>query len=304
MRIIAIVVAYNGMEWYKKCFDSLKYSSVPVEIIVIDNQSSDNTVSFIKDNYPEIYLIENKENLGFGKANNIGFRYAIEQHADFVFLLNQDAWVKSNTIEVLINKMKQNQEYGILSPIHLAGNENEIDRNFLSYISANELMSDLVIKGGTDDKIYEVDFVNAALWLVSSKCLQVIGGFNPIFPHYGEDEDYVNRLRIHGFKIGICSHTFGVHDRPQSEGAKTFKQKRSRYYVAQLIPLANLSFKFSKALYYVMLNIIVDMIKSVFLLDIKNIYISISTAFKVVYGIPNIIDKRKQTRLTGATFLK
>lgn len=303
MKIVAIVVTYNGMKWCKKCFDSLKHSSIPVDIIVIDNRSSDETVSFIKNNYPEIYLIESNENLGFGKANNIGLKYALENKADYVFLLNQDAWIKSNTIENLVNEMKLNPEYGILSPIHLSGEQDKIDKNFLTYISENQLLSDLLINGKADDRIYDVNFVNAALWLISSTCLRKVGGFNPLFPHYGEDNDYINRMNIHGFKVGVYPYTFGIHDRPQLERPKTFKQKKSRYYIKQLISLTNLSFKFTKVLYWTLLTIFIDMISNLIQLQLINLCICITTFFRVIYIFPDIIKKRKQARLSGMTFL-
>ena len=94
MKIFAIVVTYNGMRWYDRCFGSLRNSDMPVETIVIDNASTDETVSYIKEHFHEVCLIESKENLGFAKANNIGIKRALDNGADYVFLLNQDAWVE------------------------------------------------------------------------------------------------------------------------------------------------------------------------------------------------------------------
>ena len=97
MKIFAIVITYNGQKWYDRCFGSLSASETPVEIVVVDNASSDDTVGFIKERFPGVHLIESKENLGFAKANNIGIRYALDNDADFVFLLNQDAWIEKDT---------------------------------------------------------------------------------------------------------------------------------------------------------------------------------------------------------------
>ncbi len=250
MKTIAIIVTYNGMKWYRKCFDSLKDSSVPVEIVVIDNKSSDQTISFIKENYPEIHLIDSKENLGFGKANNIGLRYALEQNADYVFLLNQDAWVRPDTIEKLIGKMQENTEYGILSPIHLDGTEQNLDFNFSYYILPDRcpggLISDLVTKRKPEDKIYPVKFVNAALWLVSRQCIETVGIFDPLFPHYGEDENYIQRLEYHNKKVGLYPEVFGIHDRNRSEWRKpSFVNKKSKELVISLLGLCNIHESFS-----------------------------------------------------------
>lgn len=305
-KIIVIVVTYNGMKWYKNCFDSIRNSSIHADTIVIDNNSSDGTVQFIKDNYPEIKLIESKVNLGFGKANNIGFRYAIEKDADFVFLLNQDAWVRPDTIEKLAIKLKENPEYGILSPIHLNGKENELDANFSTYIqpaACPNLISDFIIKGKTEDKIYPVKFVNAALWLISKKCIQTIGGFNPIFPHYGEDVDYIERLTVHKLKVGIYPPVFGIHDRIQFERRLTFNQKKNKYFVSHLIKLCDISIYFNKALYWTSYVIIMDILGTLLCFQIKDMYIRFYTLVKIILNIPQIIKGRNIVRKKGLNFL-
>ena len=80
--ISVIVVTYNGLQWYDRCFSSLRQSNVPVSTVVVDNASNDGTVAYIKEHFPEIHLIESDKNLGFGGANNIGIRYALDQGCD------------------------------------------------------------------------------------------------------------------------------------------------------------------------------------------------------------------------------
>lgn len=76
-----------------RCIGSLRRSEYPVDTVVIDNGSQDATVALLKERYPEVHVVCNRENLGFGKANNIGMRLALEKGYDAVFLLNQDAWI-------------------------------------------------------------------------------------------------------------------------------------------------------------------------------------------------------------------
>ena len=93
MRILVIIVSYNFERWIDRCLGSLRESVHPVDTVVIDNCSSDSTTQLIEQRYPEVRLIKNKENLGFGRANNIGMEIAISEGYDAVFLLNQDAWI-------------------------------------------------------------------------------------------------------------------------------------------------------------------------------------------------------------------
>lgn len=102
LKIWTIIVTFNGEKWIGKCLNSLLNSSVHTNITVIDNMSSDRTLPIIKGSYPEVYLIENQKNWGFGKANNTGIRLALQHDADFVFLINQDAWIEPDVIKHLM----------------------------------------------------------------------------------------------------------------------------------------------------------------------------------------------------------
>ena len=95
MNIYCIIINYNGLKWINHCIQSLNKSSVKNHIIIVDNGSSDDSLDFIKTNYPDIKLIENKINLGFGKANNYGFKIALNENADFIMTINQDVYVET-----------------------------------------------------------------------------------------------------------------------------------------------------------------------------------------------------------------
>ncbi len=215
--IYTVIVTYNGLKnnWIKKCIDSLENSEIPLPIIVVDNNSADGTVRFIKENYPGVILLESAENLGFGKANNIGIKKAIENNADYFFLLNQDAYIQPDTVKILYNAMEKEPEYGIVSPMHMNGSGTKLDFNFSNYIGprhCKELCSDFVTNT-IQNRIYESQFINAAAWLISRKCIETVGGFSPVFYHYGEDVNYIHRLQYKNFRIGVQPAAFIFHDR-------------------------------------------------------------------------------------------
>lgn len=227
IEVFVIVVTYNSLPWIDTCLRSCG----EYKIIIVDNNSSDQTISHVKSNFPSVHLLPQNGNLGFGQANNIGIKYALEQGAEYVFLLNQDAYLQEGCIETLIETHKKNITYGILSPIHLNGQGNRLDRNFSNYINytANpDFYSDFVLKKPLLE-IYEVPFVNAAGWLLSRDILEKVGGFDPIFFHYGEDDNYCQRARFHGFKIGVVPTTFLYHDRAERP-KKEIKHASSAYF--------------------------------------------------------------------------
>ena len=219
MLCYAIIVTYNGAKWIDRCLGSLTNSTVPLNIIVIDNNSKDGTSKIIRHKYPKAEVIETGHNLGFGKANNIGLKKAYQAGADLVFLINQDAWVEQDTLEILIDAAKHHQEYGIVSPLHLNGEGNALDYGFINYLCGSKIrnyLSDLYLKPKNQlDEIYQVDFVNGAFWLLPRKTIETVGGFNPFFFQYGEDRDYVNRCNFFNLKVGFVPFAKAYHDRAQ-----------------------------------------------------------------------------------------
>ncbi len=206
-------MTYNGSKWFEKCFTSLCDSSIPVKVIAIDNASSDETVTLIKQKFPSVDVIQTGSNLGFGQANNIGLKKALKENADYVFLLNQDAWIEPASIAKLVEVHQSNEAFGIISPMHISGDNKSLEYKFKEYIQppfSDGMMSDLFMN--TVKPVYETTFVNAAAWLISKDCLQTVGGFDPLFPHYGEDVDYVQRAQYFNFKVGICPSAKIWHD--------------------------------------------------------------------------------------------
>ena len=228
-RIYTIIVTYNAMQWIAR---SLCSCEQPERVIVVDNNSSDTTTSFIKETFPQVILLPQHENLGFGAANNIGIAYALAQGASHVFLMNQDVYIEPHTISNLLAVQEERPSFGVVSPIHLNGSGEALDAMFGSYAMANSALFVAALRKASEvKKIYKVPFVNAAAWLVSKACLETVGGFDPYFFHYGEDENYCQRLKYHGFEIGISPTAFVQHDRPQQMKRKK-KLFSDRYFHA------------------------------------------------------------------------
>lgn len=210
-RILTVVVTYNGMKWVDRCLGSLMISKTATDVIVIDNGSSDGTVEYITENYSEVKLVTTGENLGFGRANNIGLRHAMDKGYEYVYLLNQDAWIYPDTFGTLLRAMEDDRSLGILSPMQMAACEDRPDPRFEKRCP-RRAFRDLNSRWRSG-KVYDVKFVMAAHWMISRECLQNVGGFSPAFTHYGEDDNYIHRAIYKGFRIGIHSGARAIHDR-------------------------------------------------------------------------------------------
>lgn len=230
-RVLVIIVTFNGLKWADKCFTSLRKSDFPVDVFVVDNGSSDGTPEYVREHFPEVMLHCTGENYGFGKANNIGLAHALSEGYDYVYLLNQDAWVQPDTIGSLIKAMEADPSYGILSPLQMTASMQTPDPRFA--LKCLDRPAETYVRG----RIYDVSFVMAAHWLISRRCVETVGGFSPAFRHYGEDDNYIHRAVYHGFKVGFCGGVHAVHDRDMRPCTRTSAMRLK--CVASVVKVSN-----------------------------------------------------------------
>ena len=140
-RVLTVIVSYNFEPWIERCLSSIRDSDYPSDLVVIDNASTDRTVSIIAERYRWIRLVRSRKNLGFGQANNIGMRMALEENYDYVFLVNQDAWIEPNTVGTLVGLAEKYPDYGVLSPVHLDGKGEHLDGSFAKYVGGASAVS-------------------------------------------------------------------------------------------------------------------------------------------------------------------
>ena len=254
--IFTIIVTYNGMKWIGECLESVFRSTQKTQIIVIDNHSSDNTAQFISVNYSEIILIRSDKNLGFGMANNLAISKALEMGATHIFLMNQDTRVEPDTIQKLYDEVCSHDDIGIISPVHLTWKGDQLDFRFRTYIWSAK-------KEERNVNFIPLFFVNAAFWLAPANVFRKVGGFDPLFYHYGEDIDWINRCRYHGFKVGYCPNAIAYHDREYREVSREMRFHLE--FVGHLALLKNINYTFYRAIIRSYGNLVKQAIRSVFL---------------------------------------
>jgi GT2 family glycosyltransferase len=237
-KIFVIIVTFNGNRWIKDCLDSIRCSSIPVQTIVIDNASTDDTSHVIRDKFPEVILLEQCRNIGFAKANNLGIKKALSAGAKYLLLLNQDTKIKKDTIEILLKSWKDNQNdcFGLLSPLQLTYKGFAINRLILKYISESSFFSDLLFRKSKD--VYEVSFMPASCWFLPMRVIEEVGIFCPLFFCYGEDTEYIERLKYYGWKVGFVSGTAIYHEHSHSKGLKSYSiSLLTKYYFGNYVAM-------------------------------------------------------------------
>ncbi len=303
-KIHCIIATYNAEAWIMQCLESVCNSTLKINIIVIDNLSSDRTTQIIDEHFPSVTLIRNIANLGFGKANNIGLRHAYQENGEYFFLLNQDARVKPDTIEIMVQKLQVNPEYGILSPMQFYDSY-ALDRKFKSYLKGieDDLQHDL--RDTIQEKIYPLRFVNAAVWLMNRACIEKVGLFAPIFDHYGEDLNYAHRCNYHQVKIGVFPKAIAYHEReqfpPVEKGILLSKLlMRDKHYCLGV--LLNLKHSYFRQWLFLLFTSLKEFLISLFLLRLKTCVVIINRLKYVALFSKFISQRKKMTQQSAFLF--
>lgn len=232
-RVLTIIVSYNFERWIERCLGSLEGSHYPTDVVVVDNASSDRTVEILSTKYRWVRLIRSQRNLGFGQANNLGMKIALDENYDYVFLLNQDAWIDADAIGTWVELSHRYPEYGVISPVHFNGTGERLDRSFAQYIGGT------LPDSSKEHPLIELTFINAAFWFIPVPVLRQVGGFSALYFHYGEDVDYLHRVQYYGYRVGYAPQTMGCHDRKEGSIPRAMQMHLDRMYYLTVVTDVN-----------------------------------------------------------------
>lgn len=221
MSTFVVIVTFNGSAWIDLALDSLRRSQAACTTIVVDNASTDGTRAIIERDFPEVQLLPQSRNVGFGVGNNVGISHAIRAGAEFIFLLNQDAYVTTSTIAELVGFLRGHPDFGLVSPLHCRPDLSRVDLVTLGWYlqrNAPQYLSDACV--GSIKEFYEIHGVNAAAWMARASTFKVAGGFDPLFFMYGEDDDMMARFSYLGQKFALLPASRIVHLRAKAARPK------------------------------------------------------------------------------------
>jgi GT2 family glycosyltransferase len=204
--VYVIVLTWNGKEDTLECLRSLQEVEFRnFKILVVDNASADGTSDAITALFPDVHVIVNKENLRFAGGNNVGIRYALEQGADYVLLLNNDTVVDKHFLTFLTDIAKTSPDIGMVGPkiyynadrqrLWYAGGTIVWWKGIISHIGIRE------IDHGQYDEQQETDYITGCCVLVRRSVIEKIGMLDERYFIYGEDADWCVRATRKGFKL-------------------------------------------------------------------------------------------------------
>ncbi len=199
-----IIINYNGKSYLEKCLESIKKIKYDnLEIIVVDNNSTDGTMEFLVQNYPSIITLKLDKNYGFAKPNNMAAKIA---KGDFLLFLNNDTEVTPNFLTELVQVLVGNDQIGICQSLLLKPN-GKID-------SSGDFIDTIGVVYNSKkpiDKIREISSARGASMIIRKKLFLDLGGFDEEFFVSFEDVDLGWRTWIKGYRVVINPKSIVYH---------------------------------------------------------------------------------------------
>lgn len=231
-----VIVNYNGEKYQNKCIESiygLEYSNI--EIVVVDSCSKDNSIKKLRDSFPEVVVLEQIENVGVAKGNNIGIQYCLKQDVEYVLLLNNDVELDSM---LLVNLMKEAGERIVTVPkiyyyepkdlIWFAGGDMRWDKGESNHIGIGEY------DRGQYGQKKKVNYASTCCMLIHRSIFEQIGLIDETVFMYFDDTDFCVRLIDEGYTILFVPDAKMWHKVSGSAGAdskiQVYYNTRNKFY--------------------------------------------------------------------------
>lgn len=270
------IINLNGKDYLGQCLDSIKKLDYPedkLETIVIDNGSSDDSVNFIKSNYPLVKLISNDKNMGFAFANNQAAKAA---NGDYIAFLNNDTRVDKKWLIELLRPIYKNKEVVASGSKVLSIDGKNIDfvGGMINFEGKGfQIDYGIPVEKGNYGQYRYLPFVNGGAMLADRKIFLDTGGFDEDFFAYYEDVDFGWRLWVLGYKVVfapesiVYHHHHGTSKIFSEDKLRFLKERNSLYSVFKNYDDKNLAKVFSGTLANIFNRIFVD-----FKFDYKSYY--------------------------------
>lgn len=212
--IPVVVVTYNSAGTIDACLRSVMASTVPTQLVVVDNASTDETVSTVRGSSSDAIVSEMAENGGFAAGCNEGYRRARALGSRYVFFLNPDAEVESACIETLVDAMESDPHFAVASPLIVAGRTGTIwyagallDPEHLQYV---HLHVGEQWTPGAPDAVATGRPTGCAM-LVRTSAVDIVGDMDESYFLYWEEAEWMLRFRDAGFGVAYVARAHARH---------------------------------------------------------------------------------------------
>lgn len=225
-KLTIIIVHYKTPQLTAQCLFHIFKSIFPfdqLEVIVVDNNSQDDAGFGLTRDFPEIKWIESPENVGFGRANNLGIA---EAQGEFILLLNSDVILKRDTLTKAVSCAEGMNNLGVMG-CRLLNEDGSTQKSLWYHVADFEDLwtQNLILQKFFPKKDKEIKGIGGAFMLIPKMILDRVGSFDPDFFMYSEELELCYRIRKAGFKLEICEEAEAFHLDGGSGGGKTWSAR-------------------------------------------------------------------------------
>jgi GT2 family glycosyltransferase len=219
-----LIITYNSQEHIEKCLFSVFENSPKSPVVVIDNNSQDNSVETARSiQNGNLILIENKKNIGFAAAVNQGIKYIMENfpNTKHFFLLNPDAYLKKQCLDKMIDELNKDKNFGLISPLII---NPDTQKPWFSGAKISQLKQKTFHFKTTNCSstlLANTHYLSGCALMIKKAVIDTIGFFDERFFLYYEDADFSLRANKAGLKIGIIPNAICYHQESQSSDSQT-----------------------------------------------------------------------------------
>jgi GT2 family glycosyltransferase len=228
VKVAAVVVNWNGGEATRRCLSSLRDSLEPMDLVVVDNASTDGSVDRLAEEFPQAWILLQAKNLGFCDAVNAGARYAERRGADAIFLVNNDAWVDRRFLAPLLAELAD-PTVAAAGPMVLFGDDPARVWCLGGRLRFRENVSALIGFGkpapSMPQEAFDCDYLPGCALLVRLPLFRQLGGLDSAYFAYMEDVDFGVRLREAGHRLRAVPDS-RVYHRPSTSTGGGYSRAR------------------------------------------------------------------------------
>ena len=209
--VLIIIVNWNGRDDLLELLASIKNLNYPKDnykIMVIDNGSRDGSQTAISQSFPDVYLLENKRNIGYVKAVNQGIANGLNMAVNYIWIFNNDVTVEENSLRKLVEVGQQDENIGVIAPVIYSYKNPEVIENIGYQINfwigrLKKLKFGCDVFQNYNDEYAEVDSQLGCSTLIKSTVFKMVGNFQAIYNLYFEETDFNVRARKKGFRVVV-----------------------------------------------------------------------------------------------------
>jgi GT2 family glycosyltransferase len=251
-RLTTVTVSTNERDWLTECLAGLTASELgdelDLEVLVVDNASTDGSGELVADRFPGVRLISSDRNLGFAEANNLGIRDALSRGSDYIFLVNPDTRTPPDLIRRLVDFLRDCTDYGIVGPLQYRYTDDgspttELNEWSVAALTAGE--GDVFALDGVSrpspagpcegraPRTLEHAYVQGSALLCRADVIHQVGDLDPSYHTYYEETDLCRRARWGGWRVALLLDLGLQHFGGGSTGRSTYRRRhmqRNKFY--------------------------------------------------------------------------